>query len=387
MHDNETYTLSKFVLVENATRNAVVLLNKLTNKRVQLSGVDHSELMPLLNRQPLDRMVINNSRGLNKLVELGFLFREDEDEVEYFYQNNILESLSTNFLNAPAYVAENETGFLVVGVPFNANSKIKDETDLAPEVIRKYSTKFQYSTDVDGNMKGLYDSYFGKKLLTGVRIRELGNIRHVPGEGFQSIAAKVGKVVNKIMQRGSKPVVLGGNHSITYGVLHSIREKPLSLLHFDAHLDNDLYSESIGINHSNFISALYQNPSIQNIYTIGSRGYNQFVSSTVSHHHNFDIHVLKEKGLQWILEQLPEDEDYYLSVDIDVLDPSYAPGVTYPEPFGMAHAELIQLLRTIGEERSVIGFDLVEYNPANDQNSVTALLCNHIILNLMDSLK
>jgi len=153
MHDNETYTLSKFVLVENATRNAVVLLNKLTNKRVQLSGVDHSELMPLLNRQPLDRMVINNSRGLNKLVELGFLFREDEDEVEYFYQNNILESLSTNFLNAPAYVAENETGFLVVGVPFNANSKIKDETDLAPEVIRKYSTKFQYSTDVDGNMK------------------------------------------------------------------------------------------------------------------------------------------------------------------------------------------------------------------------------------------
>lgn len=386
MPDNETYTLSKFVLVENATKNAVVLLNKLTNKRVRLSGVDHSDLIPLLNHQPLNKMLIDKSRGLNKLVKLGFIFRQDEDEVEYFYQNNILESLSTNFLNAPTYDADVDSGFLVLGVPFNTNSKIKDETDASPEIIRKYSTKLQYSTNVEGNMKGLYDSYFGNKLLNGARIRELGNIRHVPGEGFQSIAEKVGKVVHKIIDRGSKPVVLGGNHSITYGVLHAFREKPLSLLHFDAHLDNDLYSESIGINHSNFISALYQNPSIQNIYTIGSRGFNQFVSSTVDHHQNYDVHILKEKGINWILDQLPEDEEYYLSVDMDVIDPAYAPGVTYPEPFGMAPGELIHYLRTIGKQRSVIGFDVVEYNPADDQNNITALLCNHIILNLMDTI-
>ena len=207
--------------------------------------------------------------------------------------------------------------------------------------------------------------------------------------------------VFRVARTGAIPIVLGGDHSITYpsaaAVARHVWPRTVGVVHFDTHADT---ANSVGgslISHGTPMRRLIDEGWIagRNFVQVGLHGY--WPEQEV-----FDW--MREQGLRWhsmveieergaeaviadaIAEALDGPECIYLSVDIDVVDPGMAPGTGTPEPGGMLPRELLRAVRRIVGRVDLVGMDVVEVSPPYDQSEVTAMLAHRVVLEAISAL-
>ncbi|HEY7793698.1 MAG TPA: agmatinase [Gaiellaceae bacterium] len=212
-----------------------------------------------------------------------------------------------------------------------------------------------------------------------------------PERSHEAIEALVGEVVDA----GAIPVVLGGDHSITEPDLRAVarRRGRLGLVHFDTHTDTGTEVFGVERSHGTPMYRLVRDGHVdpRRYVQIGLRGYwpgeQEFAWQAERGITSFFMHEVRELGIDAVLARTVEivgTGPVFVSVDIDVLDPAFAPGTGTPEPGGMTTLELLGAMRAVGEQLDVVGADLVEIIPtAVGSTDVTALAGDRIVRELL----
>ena len=194
----------------------------------------------------------------------------------------------------------------------------------------------------------------------------------IPGDA--TVREEIESATRSLLENHRVPIVLGGDHSITYPVVRAFRERgPLTILHFDAH--PDLYPEFQGdrFSHACPFARIMEEGLARALVQVGIRTMSGVQAEQAA---AFGVQVvgMEEWEGGW---QLETDFPVYLSIDIDVLDPAFAPGVSHPEPGGCSTRRLLSTLQAI--RNPVVGADVVELNPRNDPAGLTARVAAKVV--------
>ena len=168
----------------------------------------------------------------------------------------------------------------------------------------------------------------------------------------------------------NRVVALGGDHSVSYPAImaHAARHPGLSILHFDAH--PDLYEDFEGnpFSHASPFARLMESGNIARLVQVGIRTFNSHQRDQAARY-GVEVHEMRDLSG---LGSIAFEGDVYISIDLDALDPAYAPGVSHHEPGGLSTRQVIDLVQRA--PGTVVGGDVVEYNPTRDINGVTAMV-------------
>lgn len=186
---------------------------------------------------------------------------------------------------------------------------------------------------------------------------------------------EIEEITTKNLDIAHPLITLGGDHSITYPILKSVSKLhgPISILHIDAH--SDLYDEFEGDKYSHAcpFARIMEDRLANRLVQIGIR--------TLSKHQKeqadkYGVEIMAMKDFN--INNLPEfNGPLYISLDLDALDPAFAPGVSHHEPGGLSTREVIHIIQNI--KAPVIGADIVEYNPTRDINGMTAMVSGKLL--------
>ena len=226
-----------------------------------------------------------------------------------------------------------------------------------------------------------------------------GDASVVPADAEASHAGIHG-AVGRIMTAGAIPVVLGGDHSIAYpdikAVAEALPDGSLAVVQFDTHADTATDVWGVKYSHGSPFRHLVDEGVIRGdlLVQVGLRGYWPYPKEfTWAREHGVRWHRMEEvieRGIDAVvdetLEQIAGADHLFLSVDIDVLDPAFAPGTGTPEPGGMSTRELLRAVRRLTAARGLAGMDLVEVSPPYDHAGITALAAQSIVLEALSGL-
>jgi len=191
-------------------------------------------------------------------------------------------------------------------------------------------------------------------------------------ESFLSIEAEI----NQIIKRRALPLVLGGDHAISYPVLRAINRAhgPVNILHFDAH--PDLYDDYEGnpYSHASPFARIMENGLASRLVQVGIRTLNQGQRAQVK---RFGVETHEMRNLDISAIGRDFDGPVYISCDIDALDPAFAPGVSHHEPGGLSVREILSIIQRLPNR--IVGADIVEYNPERDINDMTAMVAAKLL--------
>lgn len=170
-------------------------------------------------------------------------------------------------------------------------------------------------------------------------------------------------------------ITLGGDHSVTYPILRSIHKTygPVDILHIDAH--GDLYDvfEQDRFSHACPFARIMEEQLASQLYQVGIRTLNDHQRKQVE---KYQVQVVEMKDFS--INTIPQfQRPIYLSLDVDALDPAFAPGVSHHEPGGLTTRQLLNIIQQINVP--ILGADIVEYNPDRDINDMTAMVCAKLL--------
>ncbi|MBS3818574.1 agmatinase [bacterium] len=251
----------------------------------------------------------------------------------------------------------------ILGVPFDEKSSYMKGPSLAPQAIRKSSTS--------GAINCFTES--GLDLHSETVLTDLGNVE-MRGD-FSSVFSKVEKKVSHILGKEAMPVILGGDHSVSNPVIQGFCHKfsSLDILHFDAH--PDMYEEYKGdrFSHACPFARILEKGIVRRLVQVGIRTATK-EQRTKASQYNVQMMEMKDIPPHFSLEF---ENPLYISVDMDVLDPAFAPGVSHWEPGGLSTRQLLNMV--LGLKAQIVGMDVVELNPLRDHLNVTAAAAVKII--------
>jgi agmatinase len=266
-------------------------------------------------------------------------------------------------------VERDRARFSLLGFPFDSTSSHRSGQRYGPLFVR------EASMNIESN------GYTASGFVEDVPVYDEGDLAVVHGDVVESVE-RLSKVVEDLVRDGRRVVVIGGEHVATIGVIRGFRAggfKPC-LLVFDAHLD--LRYEYLGVKYSHactFRRVLEMLGDIELVY-VGVRAYAREEMElarskpgiTIITPRNLELLGLANTVAS-VKRSLSRCESLYVSIDIDVYDPSQAPGVGNPEPGGLTSRELLPLIANTVDER-VVGIDVVEVTPPYDVGGVTSIL-------------
>ena len=266
--------------------------------------------------------------------------------------------------------------YVILGVPFDVTSTYRSGAKFAPLAIRDASQNvecYSFRTGVD---------------VEDLKTHDLGDL-HVAGD-VELTLGRLALVAQDLFDDGKIPVFIGGEHTITLGVARSLG-KNVAVVSFDAHLD--LRDDYLGltVSHTTFMRRINEDVKPAKILEIGTRAvcreeldYAKEAGIDILTAHQIRKDGVKETA-ETIKDALKGYEKVYVTIDMDVLDPSFVPAVTNPEPEGLDTATLLDLLEAVCDRR-VIGFDVVEVAPQYDQG-VTAIQATKVIFEVLGFLE
>ncbi len=190
-----------------------------------------------------------------------------------------------------------------------------------------------------------------------------------------AMVERIEQVVGEQLDQGRRVISLGGDHAITYPVLRAYAQRypDLSILHLDAH--SDLYDNFEGnrLSHASPFARIMEEGLAKRLVQVGIRTMTRHLREQVE---RFGVEVFEMKD--WRDDQyLDFDSPVYLSVDLDGLDPAFAPGVSHPEPGGLTTRQALSLIQQ--SNGTIVGADIVEYNPSFDPTGITAMVAAKLL--------
>jgi agmatinase len=253
----------------------------------------------------------------------------------------------------------------ILGIPFDGHSSYLRGAGDAPAIIREV----------------LYCEASNSWTESGVNLGACGAYEDAGDLAFSEIDAfaAIESGVEAMIEQGKRPVSLGGDHSITFPIMKGFarRYAELTIVHFDAH--PDLYDDLEGnrLSHACPFARIMEAGLAKRLVQIGIRTINLHQREQAE---KFGVEVVEMRSLP-AYEKLKVAGPVYVSFDMDVLDPAFAPGVSHREPGGMSVREAIAHLHALGGE--LVGADLVEYNPVRDLGGVTATVSAKILKEIL----
>ncbi len=254
----------------------------------------------------------------------------------------------------------------LIGVPTDRNSSYLRGPAKAPAHIRA-----ALRSDMGNPATEL-----GGELDIDITLRDAGDLPLTESPADDGL---IQAAVTRALQAGYRPLLLGGDHSITFPGLCAFasRYPQLSILHFDAH--PDLYHELQGNprSHASPFARIMEKRLAQRLVQVGIRTMNAHQRSQVA---RFGVEIVGMRD--FAPAQVPQiSGPLYISVDLDGLDPAFAPGVSHHEPGGLSVRQLLDVLARL-EGAEVVGADVVELNPDRDLNGMTAVVAAKIVKEL-----
>lgn len=255
---------------------------------------------------------------------------------------------------------DSKTAAMVFGIPFDSTHSFRPGTRFGPDVIRNYFNNIE-----------IFMPQFSVN-LENVEIQDLGNIAHtvVPDVMLDMVS----KVTTDLIKKEKQIIILGGEHTVTLGTFPCF-PKNTGYIVFDAHYDlRDQYADT-KYSHAAYLRRIIEKQGAENIIHVGARAYAQeelefkvkYNVKTIT-----DKDIRDGKSVKLIKDAVSVFDKMYVSIDLDVLDPSYAPGVGNPEALGITSRELYDMVCSL-EDKQIIAADIVELCPEYDNGSTAAI--------------
>jgi len=253
---------------------------------------------------------------------------------------------------------------IIQGIPYDEKSSYLQGARQAPSLIRKFyhssSTNYFAENGVDTNSPDVIDK---------------GDFEI--GDYFE-----IEEIISEHLDGNAQVITLGGDHSITYPIFKAFAQKhqKLDILHFDAH--PDLYDELDGDKHSHAcpFTRIMESGLASRLVQVGIRTLNSHQKEQAE---KFGVEIHEMRNLD--SSEIPDFENpVYISLDMDVFDPAFAPGVSHHEPGGMTSRQVIEIVQNI--RQNVIGADIVEYNPTRDIQDITGALAAKMLKEILGTM-
>ena len=288
----------------------------------------------------------------------------------------------STLLRLPQRETPDDLDVMLCGAPFDGASTYRPGSRFGPRAVREASAL----------SRGFHPTQ-GLDLFERLRCADGGDIPCVPMSVERSLDAIRSRVA-EIAGAGVMPVLVGGDHTVSLGALRALaaRGGPLGLVHFDAHSDTFSPAWGIDLHHGTVFRHAVEEGLLRegDVLQIGIRGpYTAAGDLDFAREHGFHIVSVDDvrdnlAGVERRLARLARRGRFYVSVDVDALDPAYAPGTGTPVPGGLTSWELFRCLRALSK-LEIAGADVVEVSPEHDRGGTTALVAVHVLTELLAS--
>lgn len=254
----------------------------------------------------------------------------------------------------------------LIGLPFDNNSSFMKGAASAPQLIRS----------------AFYSEASNLWSEQGIAVDQESlffDAGDMSPTSFDFLFDHIEIAVLKLLDQNYYPISLGGDHSISYPIIKAFSKKynKLNILQFDAH--PDLYDEFQGnrFSHACPFARIMEAGLAQRLVQVGIRTMNDLQQQQAD---KFSVEIIQMK--QWNDDtKLYFNDPLYISFDVDVLDPAFAPGISHHEPGGFSTRQVIQVIHGINAPL-IVGADIVEFNPLRDLNGMTAMVAAKILKEL-----
>ncbi len=269
----------------------------------------------------------------------------------------------------------------ILGVPFDQGTGFRSGTRHGPKHIRDWSIRY---TSLSAERPGYHDMRTNS-WRAECKIVDCADVEILPLV-WEDNFKRTTDAVKAILKNKAMPVVLGGDHSITFPVVKAYEDqkKKITVVQFDAHADyrDEVYGVRYG--HGNVLRRVRELPFVEKIVSIGINSFRQQPKDLQDHKKAGNTMIcaweVHEKGVDHFTKLLPKGKDVYITFDIDALDASIVPGTGTPEPGGLTFIQARKFLDFICSKNKIVGFDLMEVNPLYDPSFITALTATHVII-------
>jgi agmatinase len=291
----------------------------------------------------------------------------------------LYSEVSTDLDNLAADIA-------FLGIPYGSPYSMEDvnnDQSNAPNAVRQVTDRAVRSLE-------RYDFDLGGPLYDGrdIRFVDCGN---VPGNmhDFAEHSARAEAAVRKILAARALPLIIGGDHAIPIPVLRAYEDEgPITLVQIDAHIDwrDEVNSVTQGL--SSPIRRASEMAHVGEIFQIGIRAQGSGRPEEVEAARAYGAHLitayeLHDVGMDAILDRIPDDGRYYLTVDADGMDPAVMPAVAGPAPAGVTFVQARKLIHGLVKKGRVVGMDIVEITPTTDLNRITLITAARLFVNMI----
>lgn len=252
----------------------------------------------------------------------------------------------------------------LIGLPTDQNSSFERGAALAPAAIR----------EALWSDRGNLATQSGLEIGSDIELVDRGNVALSDTDSAADDSLMIA-TVERALASGAVPLSLGGDHAVTFPLVAAIaaHHGPVNILHFDAH--PDLYADFDGNprSHASPFARIMEAGHATRLVQVGIRTLTKHCSDQAE---RFGVDIIPMIG--FAPEMVPVlDGPLYISIDLDGIDPSEAPGVAHPEPGGLTVREVLAVLAK--QNARIVGADIVELNPSRDQNGVTAILAAKLV--------
>lgn len=301
----------------------------------------------------------------------------------------------TSFMKLPwisdvAELALRRPDVAIIGAPFDDAVSHRPGARFGPRAIREA----QYTSG------SIHSLQLGVEPFEVLDVVDAGDANIIPA-WIDRAHALIYRKVREVAATGAIPIVLGGDHSITWPSATAIAEvhRPgsIGIVHFDAHADTANEDWGVLAGHGTPMRRLIESGAVRgtNFVQVGLRGYwppmevFEWMKSQGMRYHF--MHEIEERGAEAVVadaiaEALDGPDCVYLSLDIDVIDPGLAPGTGTPEPGGMLPREVLRAIRQVVAQVELCGMDIVEVSPPYDHAETTAMIANRAALEAISAL-
>lgn len=253
----------------------------------------------------------------------------------------------------------------LLGIPFDENSSFEKGPAKAPALIKKILTSGSLNAGTE----------LGVNLKDNAQWIDGGEVSFDRAMHFND---QISRACDDLLEQNSVLLSLGGDHSVSYPIIKSYAKyfESLTILHIDAH--SDLYDSFKGNRYANAcpFARVMEDGLCKRLVQVGIRTLNEHQQAQAKKF-GVEMHEMRHWPL---IEPLKFDGPVYISLDIDGIDPAFAPGVSHREPGGLTTREVINLIHQI--DAPVVGADIVEFNPNKDIDNITAQLCAKLVKEL-----
>lgn len=277
-----------------------------------------------------------------------------------------------------------EHAFGFIGVPWDKDTSGRPGARFGPQAVRAASAGWAFSIDpLSKRPRGFFDAARQSTFLQGIGVADLGDVTMFPGDDVSVVRGRMARAAADALNAGIVPLVVGGDHSITRPLLGGALDAldavgeavPVCIVHFDAH--TDLGDLEPGLHHGNVMHhVLVDLPRVERIVQIGLRG--MAPAGAAAQHPKVTAFGMEQLDLAALLEAIPAGHWCWFSIDIDVVDPAFAPATGTPVAGGMLPRQLWSLVEEIAAQRQCLGLDLVEVaepTSSGDSTATVAATC------------